>query len=392
MRTIDLRDGFRSAPIEDRPLRIALVTGTTRARPPVVHTLALAEALARLGQDVTIWGLGRGAGAGFFRPVDPAVSLRVVPVAEDGVEPAASRAAAAVATLRGVFRPEGYDVVHAQDAVSGEAVAPCVRTVHDVDGAGAQPAAAYAHVCPTPTVAGRLARAWGVDPVVIPQGVDAAGFAAAADEQDPAATAARRSWRNRLGRYVLAVGPVEERGRTLELLEAFARLGPELEDVRLVLAGAGAGLDDPAYRSLFDARAAELGVAPLVLGPVPAAEMPSLVAAACAFVVAAADGGAGPALGGLAAGIPVGLPGVPEVREPFSGAAVFAATPTATAWELGELVHSPSAALRRAGRALAARHTWEAAAAAHIALYRRFAAPGSVGGVLTLPERAAARP
>ncbi len=44
-----------------------------------MHTLALAEALAGPGVDVTVWTLGRGGEATFFRPVDPAVRLAVVP-------------------------------------------------------------------------------------------------------------------------------------------------------------------------------------------------------------------------------------------------------------------------------------------------------------------------
>jgi hypothetical protein len=39
------------------PLRIALLTYSTKPRGGVVHTLALAEALARAGQDVTVWSL-----------------------------------------------------------------------------------------------------------------------------------------------------------------------------------------------------------------------------------------------------------------------------------------------------------------------------------------------
>lgn len=40
-------------------MRIALLTHSTRPRGSVVHTLALAEGLALLGQDVTVHGLGR---------------------------------------------------------------------------------------------------------------------------------------------------------------------------------------------------------------------------------------------------------------------------------------------------------------------------------------------
>ena len=60
-------------------MKIALLSYSTKPRGGVVHTLALAEALAALGEDVTVWSLGRGGDAAFFRPVDPAVRVRIVP-------------------------------------------------------------------------------------------------------------------------------------------------------------------------------------------------------------------------------------------------------------------------------------------------------------------------
>jgi hypothetical protein len=62
-----------------RPPAIALLTYSTKPRGGVVHTLALAEALAEAGQQVTVWTLGRGGDGTFFRPADPRVTLRIVP-------------------------------------------------------------------------------------------------------------------------------------------------------------------------------------------------------------------------------------------------------------------------------------------------------------------------
>ena len=53
---------------ERMTVRVALLTYSTRPRGGVVHTLALAEALARHGADVTVHALGRGGDHGFFRP------------------------------------------------------------------------------------------------------------------------------------------------------------------------------------------------------------------------------------------------------------------------------------------------------------------------------------
>ncbi|WP_219815253.1 hypothetical protein [Rathayibacter rathayi] len=43
-----------------------------------MRRLARAEALARAGHDITVWALA-GGDASVFRPVDPAVTVRVVP-------------------------------------------------------------------------------------------------------------------------------------------------------------------------------------------------------------------------------------------------------------------------------------------------------------------------
>src|SRR5215468_7285393 len=72
--------GAGTAEYAGAALRIALLTYSTRPRGGVVHTLALAEALTALGQQVTVYSLGRGGDAGFFRVVDPAVRLRIVPM------------------------------------------------------------------------------------------------------------------------------------------------------------------------------------------------------------------------------------------------------------------------------------------------------------------------
>lgn len=115
-------------------MKIALLSYSTKPRGGVVHTLALAEALAAAGQDVTVWTLGRGGDSGFFREVDPAVSTRIVPFL-DGPEgeTVGERILRSIATLREAFDPTPYDIVHAQDCISANAAGRCVRTVHHLD-------------------------------------------------------------------------------------------------------------------------------------------------------------------------------------------------------------------------------------------------------------------
>ncbi|MFC7478938.1 glycosyltransferase [Luedemannella flava] len=93
-----------------------------------MHTLALAEALAAAGQDVTVWTLGRGGDTGFYRPVDPAVRLRIVPFPDGPTgETVGERVLRSIATLRAAFDPGPYDVVHAQDCISANAVGACAH-------------------------------------------------------------------------------------------------------------------------------------------------------------------------------------------------------------------------------------------------------------------------
>jgi glycosyltransferase-like protein len=360
------------------PLRIALLTYSTKPRGGVVHTLALAEALARAGQDVTVWSLGRGGDGGFFRPVDPLVQLRIVPFPELDGEGVGPRILRSIAVLRDAFDSSGYDVVHAQDCISANAARRCVRTVHHIDHFTTPELARcheraitepYARICVSAAVAAELQADWGLTAEVIPNGVDAARFAAAAGA-DPAAVAARRAWRDQLGRYVLTVGGIEPRKGSLELLQAYAELSARQPDVQLVVAGGETLFDYRDYRARWDQRAAELAVAPVVLGPVDEDALPALVAAADAFAFPSAKEGFGlAAMEALAAGVPLVASGLPVFREIFDGAACFATTPAAFAAGLDQALTRPDAALRGAGRELAARYTWSAAAASHLRFY-----------------------
>ncbi|WP_370246429.1 MSMEG_0565 family glycosyltransferase [Nocardioides sp.] len=370
-------------------LRIALLTYSTRPRGGVVHTLALAEALARAGARVSVWTLGRGGDAAFFRPVDPAVRVHAVPFPDppEGVEePVGARILRSIEVLGTALRahvarhPGAYDVVHAQDCISANAVTAglpdvhLVRTIHHLDHF-TTPELAACHeravvqprvrVCVSASVAAEVRAGWGLDPVVIPNGVDAARFAAGAAD-----AAGRARWARRLGPYVLALGGIEPRKGTIDLLEAYARLGPQGRGRRLVLAGGETLFDYRDYRAAFDARAAALGVTPELLGVVPDAELPSLVAQADALAFVSTQEGFGlAAMEALAAGVPVVARDLPVLREVFDGAVTFAALGADGIRDaLAAVLDSPPDPTP--GLALAAGCTWDAAAAAHLRLYR----------------------
>jgi glycosyltransferase-like protein len=363
-------------------VNIALLSYSTKPRGGVVHTLALAEALAAAGQHVTVWTLGRGGDSGFFREVDPAVRQCIVPFPEILGESVGERILRSIAVLREAFAPASasYDIVHAQDCISANAAVRCIRTVHHLDRFTTPELAAcheralttpYAHICVSSAVADELADGWGIKASVIPNGVAYERFSAT----DPQA---RARWRERLGRYVLTVGGIEPRKGSLDLLEAYALLRSRHPDVQLVIAGGETLFDYRDYRARWEARATELGVKPLVLGPVPDDELPPLVAAADAFAFPSVKEGFGlAAMEALAADVPLVVRDLPVLREVFSPAARFAATPQDLATELGHALTADDPARQRAGRKVATRHTWTAAAAQHIALYRELGATGT---------------
>ncbi|HWG15363.1 MAG TPA: MSMEG_0565 family glycosyltransferase [Streptosporangiaceae bacterium] len=366
-------------------MNIALLTYSTKPRGGVVHTLALAEALAAAGQQVTVWTLGPGGDGGFFRTVDPAVRQVVVPFPDQDGEGVGPRVLRSIETLRAAFDPAGYDIVHAQDCISANAAGRCLRTVHHIDQFSTPELAAcheraivepFGHICVSESVARDLRDGWGITATVIANGVDARRFAAAAGLA-PAAVAARAAWRRRLGRYVLAVGGIEPRKGSIDLLDSFARLRagrPQLAGLALVIAGGETLFDYRPYRAAWEVRAAELGLAPVVLGPVPDPDLPSLVAAAEVFAFPSTVEGFGlAAMEALAAGVPLVARDLPVLREVFGGTARFGADADRLAVALGEALEDPDPALTAAGRALADSHTWAAAAERHLGVYRSWA-------------------
>ena len=168
-------------------MKVALLTYSTRARGGVVHTLNLAEALAEAGCHVDVWSLARGGDEAFFRPVDPAVGLRLVPFPGVDGESVGRRIVRSIELLGAAFDPSGYDVVHAQDCISANAVPDCIRTIHHLDTFTTPELVAchdrairrpYARLCVSSAVAIEVEQQYGLRPDVIPNGVEYERFAA----------------------------------------------------------------------------------------------------------------------------------------------------------------------------------------------------------------------
>jgi glycosyltransferase-like protein len=359
------------------PLRVALLTYSTKPRGGVVHTLNLAEALAASGVEVTVWSLARQGDRGFFRDVDPAVRVRLVDFPDRGEESVTDRIVRSIALMRSEFTPGEYDIVHAQDCISANAAGRCIRTIHHLDEfttpvlaechekAVVEP---YARICVSAAVAAEVAAGWDLHPAVIPNGVRAQRFIDAASDARSARNR-RDGWRQRLGRYVLAVGGIEPRKGTIDLVEAYHLLRQRLPDVSLVIAGGETLFDYRDYRAAFEQKCADLDVEPVILGTLEDDELPSLVAASTAFAFPSTKEGFGlAAMEALAAGRPVVTRDLPVLHEVFGDTVRYASTPAAFAEALVDALER--GADPEPGRALASSVTWEDSARRHVEFYR----------------------
>ncbi|MGU3498481.1 MSMEG_0565 family glycosyltransferase [Mycobacterium sp. C31M] len=345
-------------------MRIALLTYSTKPRGGVVHTLNLAEALARRGADVTVWSLARAGDVGFFRTVDPAVTVRLVEFTDLPGDTVTDRIVRSIDVLRRAFTPADYDIVHAQDCISANAVGRCIRTIHHLDEfttpilaechekAIVEP---YARICVSAAVAAEVYEGWGLEPTVIPNGVDAQRFIDVVPARD-------------LSPYLLTVGGIEPRKGTLDLVEAYALLRRDHPELRLVIAGGETLFDYRDYRHAFESRCTALGIEPVILGAIADHELPGLVAGCEVFAFPSTKEGFGlAALEALAAGRPVVTRDLPVLREVFGDTVRYAADAAGFAAQFAAALTEPGDP--RPGRALAQSMTWDAAARAHLDFY-----------------------
>ncbi len=252
-----------------------------------------------------------------------AVAVMASPVGKDVAEMVRVRIAD---YLRHFEAPEHrrFDVFHAQDGISGNALATLkqrglirrfARTVHHIDHftdprLAEWQARSIVEADELFVVSAlwqqQLLSAFGRDATIIGNGVDTTRFSGGSRAID-------EEVRTRYGingsHVFLAVGGIEERKNTIRILEAFAQVLNIHRDAQLVIAGGASLLDHTTYRRQFDALRAASGVldrAVICLGPVPDAEMPSLYRIADALVFPSVKEGFGlVVLEAMASGTPV---------------------------------------------------------------------------------------
>lgn len=192
--------------------------------------------------------------------------------------------------------------------------------------------------------------------------------------RDPAALkAVRQRYNIPEAPYILSIGTVQPRKNYARLVAALAALGPECQDVQLVIAGGRGWLDSPIYQAVAD-----LGMAERVhfIGFARDADLPALYsAAACLAYPSLYEGFGFPVLEAMACGTPVVTSNVSSIPE-VAGEAALLVDPydvEALAGALRRLLSDEAlrADLVARGFGQASRFTWARAAADLRVVYER---------------------
>jgi len=373
------------------PLRIAILAHSTNPRGGVVHALALGDALTRLGHEAVVHAPDAKGGGFFRRTLCDTVCVAAASAGSSMRERVETRIADYISHFEAPARRR-FDVFHAQDGLSGNALATLkergligrfARTVHHIDAfedervAGLQARAirsASRHFVVSRLWQAALARDFAIAAAIVGNGVDRRVFSPRGDGRE-------RALRDRFGLGVgpvfLSVGGVEERKNTLHIFRAFQQVRTIHPSARLVIAGGASLLDHGAYQAAFQAEIAadpRSARAVALAGPIDQADMPALYRIADALVFPSVKEGFGlVALEAIACGTPVVTSRIAPFTEHFGDHDVAWCDPP----DVGSIANAMAAILApgvreqlaaHAEHALAA-HDWGRTAAAHLPSY-----------------------
>jgi glycosyltransferase-like protein len=381
-------------------MRIALTTHSVNPRGGVVHALELASALVDEGHEVTLFAPA-AAGETLFREPPCRVILATIEGSQHNTVALVDARIRALKASVKACDPRSFDVLHAQDSISGNALAELaaegeiagfVRTVHHLDHFDNPRLAAWQTrawrdadrlLCVSEVWTREMRDTYGIEATTVPNGVDLKRYSTQRTPHD-------ERLRQRLGidgdgPVVLAVGGIEARKNTLGLLDAFAELVEHHPHARLVIAGGASLLDHDAYARAFMDRVAGFGLsqAVRVTGPLDDADMPALFRCADVLAMVSLREGFGlVVLEALACGTPVVASNIAPFTEYLDNSLCCWATPTDSASIADALERVIDGRHRtdfnRAVPALLDRMSWQASARRHLDIYSALLASRSL--------------
>ena len=386
------------------PLRIAILTHSTNPRGGVVHALELAEALHDLGHDVTLMAAAE-PGKRFFRETRCRTELIPLPMSSgDLTEQVGRRIRATVDHFSRLGAPR-YDLYHAQDAISGCALATLadcgivrgfVRTVHHLD-RFADPRlmawqtrsfqAARQVLCVSRRWREKLANDHGIAAIQVSNGVDPRRFNPQPQLGDM--TLRTQLGLNRGGPAFLAVGGIEARKNSLRIFRAFLEVLKCVPRAQLLIVGGASLLDHGEYRARFDAAVADSGIVTgpgqplLVTGLLPDEAMPALFRLADALVFPSLEEGFGlVVLEAIASGTPVVVSRITPFTEYLRHGDCLWTNPqdsSSIASAMRQAMTAfPKDRLVAVSRRLNAEFSWENSACSHLNIYRSLTTAGGL--------------
>jgi len=372
-------------------LRIALLAHSTNPRGGVVHALALADALVGLGHRPVVHAPDP-AGKGFFRRgVAATRSVPASPAAGDLAATVEARIADYVRYFEHAANRQ-YDVFHAQDGISGNALATLkqrglirryVRTVHHINAFRDERLCeldrrSIVHADGLFVVSRfwqeRLKAETCRTAFLVGNGVDTGRYSPVPSTGDHIL---RATLGLHAGPVLLSVGGVEQRKNTLGILDAFRQVHAVHRSAQLVIAGGASLLDHDLYRQQFKSRLRDAGLpvdAVIETGPLTDEDMPSLFRLADVLLFPSLCEGFGlVVLEAMASGVPVVTSHIAPFTEYLD--------PDDVAWcdphHAGSIADAALSALTDPlrsrlianGARVARRHDWSRAARAHVAAY-----------------------
>ena len=381
-------------------MRIALSTHSVNPRGGVVHALELASALVDEGHHVTLFAPA-AAGETLFREPPCRVILATIEGSQHNTVALVDARIRALKASVKACDPRSFDVLHAQDSISGNALAELtaegeitgfVRTVHHLDHFDNPRLASWQTrawrdadrvLCVSDVWTREMRDTYGIETETVPNGVDLNRYSTQRTPHDQALR--QRLGINDNGPVVLAVGGIEARKNTHAVLDAFAQLRKHHPHARLVIAGGASLLDHNAYAHAFMDRVDEYGLSQSVnvTGPLDDADMPALFRCADVLAMVSLREGFGlVVLEALACGTPVVASKIAPFTEYLDNALCCWATPTDPASITNSLERVIDGRHRtdfnHAVPALLDRMSWQASARKHLDIYSALLASRSL--------------